>query len=98
MARKLQISGGKAKAAHIDSEQFRYGLQAVNLSPDQFAALLCNGRISRVHEWLNGEVPIPPWVPALLAALLTPEARERAIATAEHLIVAASADAANGEH
>lgn len=98
MARKLQIPASKTKAAHIDGEQFRYGLRQIEMTPDRFAALFCNGRSSRVHEWLNGEVPIPPWVPALLAAMLTPEARERAIATAEHLIAAASADAANGEH
>lgn len=98
MARKLQLSASKVKAAHIEGAQFSHGLQAVKLSPDQFATLFCNARISRVHEWLNGEVPIPPWVPALLAAMLTPEARERAIAMAEHLIAAAASSTAGGEH
>lgn len=89
MARKLDISGAKTKAAHISGEQFRYGLRQIEMAPDRFAALFCNGRISRVHEWLNDEVPVPPWVPALLAAMMTPEAKMRAIATAEHLIVTA---------
>lgn len=79
------------KAAHINGEQFRYGLRQVALAPDRFAELFCNGRISRVREWLNDEVPVPPWVPALLAAMLTPEAKDRAIATASHLIAAAEA-------
>lgn len=91
MARKLQLPASNMKAAHIEGAQFNHGLQAVKLSPDQFAKLFCNGRISRVHAWLNDEVPIRPWVPALLAAMLTPEARERAIATAEHLLGSAQA-------
>ncbi len=95
MARKLQLPASKTKAAHISGEQFRYGLRQVEMAPDRFAALFCNGRISRVHEWLNDEVPVPPWVPALLAAMMTAEAKTRAIATAEHLIAAASADGAN---
>lgn len=88
MARKLQLP--TSKAAHIDGEQFRYGLRQIDMPPDRFAELFCNGRLSRVHEWLNDEVPVPPWVPALLAAMMTPEARTRAIATAEHLIATAA--------
>jgi hypothetical protein len=97
MARKLQLSASRTKAAHIDGEQFRYGLRQIEKAPDRFAKLFCNGRISRVHEWLNDEVPVPPWVPALLAAMMTPEARERAIATAEHLIASAVSSSAGGE-
>lgn len=89
MARKLQLPASKTKAAHISGEQFRYGLRQIEMAPDRFAALFCNGRISRVHEWLNDEVPAPPWVPALLAAMMTPEAKTRAVATAEHLIATA---------
>ena len=90
VARKLQIPASKTKTARIDGEQFGYGLRQIEMAPDRFAELFCNGRISRVHEWLNDEVPVPPWVPALLAAMLTPEARTRAIATAEHLMTAAT--------
>lgn len=90
MARKLQLPPSTSRAAHIDGEQFRYGLRQIEMTPDRFADLFCNGRVSRVHEWLNDEIPIPPWVPALLAAMLTPEAKARAIATAEHLIAAAT--------
>lgn len=97
MARKLQIRPSKTKAAHIDGAQFRYGLKEVDLSPERFAALFCGGRVRRVHEWLNDELPVPPWVPALLAAMVSPEARTRAIATAEHLIAAAPADGTSGE-
>jgi hypothetical protein len=89
MARKLQIQPSKSKAAHIDGAQFRYGLKEVDLTPERFAELFCNGRISRVREWLNDELPAPPWVPALLAAMTAPEARARAIATVEHLISSA---------
>lgn len=91
MARGLQISGSKMKAQSIDGAQFQFGLDEVNLSAEQFASLFCNGRISRVREWLNGDLPIPPWVPALLAAMQSPDGRARAIATAEHLIAAAAA-------
>lgn len=97
MARKLQIQPSKTKAAHIDGAQFGYGLKEVDLSPERFAGLFCNGRTGRVHEWLNDELPVPPWVPALLAAMMTPEAKARAIATAEHLIAAGSADGTSGE-
>lgn len=89
MARKLDLSASKTKAAHINGTQFRYGLKETDLTPERFAALFCNGRTSRVHEWLNDEVPIPPWVPKLLAAMMTPEAKARAISTAEHLMAAA---------
>lgn len=91
MARKLQIPSSRTRAAHIDGDQFRYGLTDVDLTPERFADLFCNGRIGRVREWLNDEVPIPPWVPALLAALTILEARMRAIATAEHMIAKAAA-------
>ncbi|MGO4677664.1 hypothetical protein AB4Z40_32740 [Bosea sp. 2YAB26] len=97
MARKLQIQLSKTKAAHIDGAQFQFGLNEVDLSPERFAGLFCGGRIKRVHEWLNDELPVPPWVPALLAAMVWPEARTRAIATAEHLIAAGSADGTSGE-
>lgn len=86
MAASLKLP--KAKAAHISGEQLRYGLRQIEMTPDRFAELFCNGRLSRVREWLKDEVPVPPWVPALLAAMMTPEARTRAIATAEHLIAA----------
>ena len=92
MSRKLQIQLSKTKAAHIDGAQFRYGLKEVDLTPERFAELFCNGRIKRVHEWLVGDLPIPQWVPALLAAMQSPDGRARAIATAEHLIAAATAD------
>lgn len=92
MARKLQLPPAKSRAAHIDGEQFRYGLRQIEMAPDRFAELFCNGRISRVHEWLNDEIPVPPWVPALLAAMMTPEAKARAIATAEHLMAAAKSE------
>lgn len=92
MARRLDLSVAKTKVAHISGEQFRYGLRQIEMAPDRFAQLFCNGRISRVHEWLNDEVPVPPWVPALLAAMMTPEAKTRAIATAEHLIATAVGD------
>lgn len=98
MARKLHLPPSKTKAAHIDGAQFRYGLNEADLTPERFAELFCNGRISRVREWLKDEVPVPPWVPALLAAMMTAEARTRAIATAEHLIAAAASGSADGEH
>lgn len=79
------------QSADIDGGQFRYGLKEVDLAPERFAELFCNGRISRVHEWLNDKVPIPPMGSALLAAMVTPEARARAVATAEHLIASAAA-------
>lgn len=59
MAAPLKLP--KGKAAHIDGEQFRYGLRQIDVSPDGFAELFCNGRLSRVQEWLNDEVPVPPW-------------------------------------
>jgi len=86
MGRRLEIP--KSKALHIDGAQFQFGLTDVNLTAGRFADLFCNGRVKRVHEWLQDEVPVPPWVPALLAAMTFPDARERAIATAEHLIAA----------
>lgn len=86
MASPLRLP--KSKAHHIDGAQFRFGLDEVGLSPERFADLFCNGRVKRVHEWLAGELPVPPWVPALLAAMVSPEGRTRAIATAEHLIAA----------
>lgn len=88
MASPLRLP--KSKAHHIDGAQFRFGLGEVDLSPERFAELFCNGRVKRVHEWLTGELPVPPWVPALLAAMVSPEGRTRAIATAEHLIAAAA--------
>ena len=38
VARKLQIPASKTKAAHIDGEQFRYGLRQIEMAPDRFAA------------------------------------------------------------
>lgn len=90
MASPLRLP--KSKAHHIDGAQFQFGLNEIDLNAERFADLFCNGRIKRVREWLNDEVPIPPWVPALLAAMMTPEARTRAIATAEHLIANAVDD------
>lgn len=86
------LKAPKSKSAPIDGEQFRYGLRQIDMGPDRFAKLFCNGRLSRVQEWLNNEVPVSPWVPALLAAMMTTEARARAIATAEHLIATAVAE------
>ena len=86
MSSTLRVT--KSKAAHIDGAQFRFGLDEAELSPERFADLFCNGRIKRVREWLNGELPVPPWVPALLAAMGVPDGRSRAIATAEHLLAA----------
>lgn len=91
MARKLQIPSSKTKAAHIDGAQFQFGLSEVKLSPERFAELFCNGRTKRVYEWLNDELPVPPWVPALLAAMGAQDGRARAIATAEHLLAAGGA-------
>ncbi|AMJ62454.1 hypothetical protein [Bosea sp. PAMC 26642] len=88
MARGLQIPNAKARAQSINGAQFQFGLDEVKLSPDRFAELFCNRRTKRVHEWLDDELPIPPWVPALLAAMQSPEGRKRAIATAEHLVAA----------
>lgn len=88
MAAKLQLPPSRSKARSIDGAQFRYGLNEAGLTPERFATLFCNGRVSRVHEWLNDELPAPPWVPALLAAMGSPEGRTRAIATAEHLLAA----------
>ena len=89
MAAPLRLS--KSKAHHIDGAQFQFGLDEVNLSAERFAILFCNGRLKRVREWLVGDLPVPPWVPALLAAMTSPDARTRAIATAEHLIAAGAA-------
>lgn len=75
----------RSKSEHIDGAQFRFGLEEVQFTAKRFAELFCNGRTKRVHEWLGDEVPVPMWVPALLAAMQVPEARTRAIATAEHL-------------
>jgi len=89
MARQLQIGGSRARAKPIDGDQFRFGLGEAQLTAERFADLFCNGRIERVREWSSGAVPVPPWVPALLAAMVAPEGRMRAIATAEHLIAVA---------
>jgi hypothetical protein len=94
MARGLQIPNSKTKAQSIDGAQFRFGLDEVSLSAERFAELFCNGRVKRVREWLDDDLPIPPWVPALLAAMQSPDGRARAIATAEHLIAAAAATGA----
>jgi hypothetical protein len=85
----------KGKAAHIDGTQFQFGLDEIKLSAERFAELFCNGRTKRVREWLNDDLPVPPWVPALLAAMGAPDGRSRAIATAEHLIAAAANDVAS---
>ncbi len=95
MASPLRLP--KSKIHHIDGAQFQYGLDEVNLSAERFADLFCNGRVKRVREWLADELPVPPWVPALLAAMVSPEGRTRAIATAEHLIAAGAASRTGGE-
>lgn len=93
MASPLRLP--KSKIHHIDGAQFQFGLDEVNLSPERFADLFCNGRVKRVREWLADDVPVPPWVPALLAAMVSPEGRTRAIATAEHLIAAGASSSAD---
>ncbi|RDJ20119.1 hypothetical protein DWF00_16540 [Bosea caraganae] len=86
MARSLQIPNSKIKAQQIDGAQFQHGLNEAALTAERFAELFCNGRLKRVREWLTDEVPVPPWVPALLAAMGVADGRARAIATAEHLL------------
>lgn len=75
MASPLRLP--KSKAHHIDGAQFQFGLDEVNLSAERFADLFCNGRLKRVREWLDGDLPISPWVPALLAAMQSPDGRAR---------------------
>lgn len=88
MSSKLHAPFAKIKAKQIDGEQFQFGLNEAAMTAERFAELFCNGRLKRVREWLSDEVPIPPWVPALLAAMGTPEGRARAVATADHLLAA----------